>query len=479
MILFDLSLFDLLLYGNHKNVPFLGFKLGTENTRNDSNMFSSRRNHDELNPIFASSNMPLVSCSRKEFANSREKYRLIKRNFWQKLVNKYWQETIFISSSNPVLENYTSRLRTSGLSVYQGSDYKNFLRELSKNLLYRNIQIYSSAHKDRGISKFISKNNVYVKYKWLKLLNPGAFTLKNNKNKLATNFLINRNSKSFPLFVLINNKKQIVLAESSEYTQNRHTILEFYHRITSSRLNNKKLYTGLFFTNLDDATEYLNYINYKYSRSTRNLSIKLVPTTINLYYQLLEKSGNQIEFRLIPDLKEVSQLLYKYKKYKNLSFDSDQHYGSNYFQGQPLYFFKHYNLEIERTTNSPSHFRYLYALSKNHKVQYETAFLNYDTAFNAWQKYRKKIKKYNLPLKPQLSVLNLESFLIRSDYTNKNNKIIFIPSVKTYSFAKKYIMSNLDDSRGLIQLLINSAFNFKSVFYRVLWSLTTRQPIVW
>nr|YP_010951932.1 Ycf80 [Laurencia obtusa]WMP12871.1 Ycf80 [Laurencia obtusa] len=475
MILLDLSLFDLLLHGYDKNDILLKSNLGTENTENVSNLFYSKLRFNKLNPIFVSSSKLSVNQLGKESIDSRRTQALVNRNFWQKLINKYWQETIFISSSNSVLDNYTSKLRNSGFSIYQGSDYKYFLKQFSKDLLERHIEI-STNYNEKKISQMMDSNNIYIKYKWLKFFYPNLSLFKHSKSGVINNILISEDGKSFPLFILINNKEQIVLAESNECLQNHHILLKLRRMLTKSTVNNKKLYTGLFFTNADDAKEYLEYINSKYSKSTRNLTVRLVPTTVNLYYQLLRQSNSDIEFRLIPDLKEISELLYKYRKSKNLLFDSNQYYGCNYFQGQPLYLLKPYNLEIDSNMN---HSQYLYAFSKDNKVKYEAIFLNYETALNAWNKYRNKLKNCNLPAKPQLYVLNLETFLTKSHYINKSNKFIFIPSVKTYHFAKKYIMSNLDDNKSIVKALRYYGFNFKSLCYRVLWSLTTRQPIVW
>ena len=475
MILFDLSLFDLLLHGYDKNDILLKSNLGTEDTKKVANLFCSTLRFNKLNPVFVSSSKLSVNQVSKELIDSGLTRSLVNRNFWQKLINKYWQETIFISSSNSMLDNYTSKLRSSGFSIYQGSDYKYFLKEFSKDLLTKNIEIKTKCN-GKDISQLIDTNNTYIKYKWLKSFYPNLSFLKHRKSKIVNNVIINEDSKSFPLFILINNKRQIVLAESTECLRNRHILLKLRRVIAKNNVNNKKLYTGLFFTNVDDANEYLNYINSKYSKSTRNLTVRLVPTTINLYYQLLRQSNSDIEFRLIPDLKEISELLYKYRKNKNLLFDSNQNYGFNYFQGQPLYLLKPYNLKID---SHMSYSQYLYAFSKDNKVKYETIFLNYETALNAWNKYRNKLKNCNLPAKPQLYVLNLETFLTKSNYINKSNKFIFIPSVKTYRFAKKYIISNLDDNKSISKTLRHYSFNLKSLCYRVFWSLTTRQPIIW
>nr|ARW60168.1 hypothetical protein [Laurencieae sp.] len=478
MILFDLSLFDPVLHSYDKNDPFLKFKLNccSQESKYTFDLLNLKLKYDKVSSIVVSNNKLFENQLEQESIKTKKHHKFVIRNFWQKLINKYWQETIFISSSNSLLENYTNRLKTSGLSVYEGSDYKNFLLKFSKDLLDRKVQLSPTKNDDKNISTGINKNNVYIKYKWLKSWNPSIFLLKRNSSQVYSNFPVNNNSKSFPLFILINSKKQIVLAESSDQLSGRQMLLKFYYRLTKKGLNSKKLYTGLFFTNLEDALEYKHYINNKYCKSTRNSLVTLVPTTINFYYELLKNYNCDIEFRLVPDLKEISDLLYKYRKFRNLSFDSQQNYSFNYFQGQPLYFIKPRSLKIDRSIGQLNS---LHSLSKNGKVQYETVFLNYETAFNAWQKYRNKRYNYYLPIEPQLHVFNLETFVTTSNYITKYDKFIFIPSIKTYNFAKKYICNNLEDSNSPIKSLKNYSFYLKSLFYRILWSLTTRQPISW
>ena len=471
-------LFDLVLHSNYKNYPFLKLKLncGNATITKTASLSNLSFRSGKFTPIFLSVNIPFVSQSMEELTKTKQGYQLVNRNFWQKLINKYWQETIFISASNSMLENYTNKLKASGLSTYDGNNYKNFLKQFSNDLLHRKIQVSSDRYDQKNILKSMYKNNIYVKYKWFKSLNFSIFFLRSNRYKLINKFLTGEHNKTFPLFILINDKKQIVLSESSEQLNHRQMMLKFYQKVAYRILDNKSSYIGLFFTNLDDAIEYSNYISSKYSKSTRNIDIKIVPTTIQLYYEFLCKNNFDIEFRLVPDLKEISKLVYQYKSYKNVAFDSNQKYGSNYFQGQPIYFIKSYNLYKHNNTNS---FNDVYAFSTSDQLQYETVFFNYETALNTWKMYKNKSSKYYLPSKPSVYVSNLETFLTTSDYRKKNTNLVFIPSAKNYSFTKKYIQNNLENDKKLVNLLKHYNCQLKSLFYRILWSLTTRQPVNW
>nr|ARW68267.1 hypothetical protein [Chondria sp. (in: red algae)] len=471
MILFNFSFYNPILYLSHKYDLYTKLQLS-------KSIYSKRKNFNLSNLQYHRSYylISLNSKSNFKFFQRAPKTKIIKRNFWQKLVNKYWQETIFISSSNSLLENYTNKLKSTGLSVHEGNDYKNFLLEFSKDLLDRKMNFNLKTFNNGKISSLVNKNNVYIKYKWLKSYNPNILLTKYNSTKLYHSNYMKSVDNSLPLFVLINSSKQIILAESTDQLSHRQTLMKVYHKFTQRGLYTKKLYTGLFFINPEDAMEYQNYIKVKYNKSSRDLQIKLVATTLNFYNKMLSKSSSATEFRLIPDLQEVGNLLYRYKKHRNLHFDTDQKYGPNYFQGQPIYVIK----PVKSSKNLDST-KYLY-LSYNRKkqiMQYDPIFLNHKTAINAWKTYKKSSSNYHLPLKPVLYVSNLETFIKTSDYIKNKDKFIFLPSLETFDFLKTYLQNSLKNNNYIWKILKENSVILKSLCYRALWSLTTRQPNIW
>nr|YP_010170932.1 hypothetical protein K8K75_pgp134 [Chondria tumulosa]QSD57073.1 hypothetical protein [Chondria tumulosa] len=477
MILFSFSLFNPVLDYCYKYDLSLNFRL--TDTRNSSKKF--------FNLIYLKYNKPfnlvalnkqfIVNQLNQKFFKTNQSKSIIKRNFWQKLINKYWQETIFISSSNSILENYSNKLKSSGFSVYEGNDYKHFLVQFSKDLLDRKICISSDNLNYNNISNLVTKKNFYVKYKWLKFYNPKILLLKFQSSRFDNKNLYNLSDKSLPIFVLINSNKQLVLAESSDQLCTRQMFLKFYNKLTHRSLIAKKLYTGLFFVNPHDAMEYQNYINTRYSNSTRNIKVKIVATTLDFYFNTLITSKNQIEFRLVPDLKEINNFIYRYRKYKNLVFDSSQKHGYNYFQGQPIYVIKPIQLRVNKNSKKLQYF-FSFLKEENNNRKYSTVFLNYQTAFNAWQAY-KEVLNCNLPTSPNLYVSNLETFVQTSNYIKNQDRFIFLPSLESFNFTKKYLKNNLSNSNNVSQSLQKQCLFLKGLLYRALWSLTTRQPNIW
>nr|YP_009397406.1 hypothetical protein [Dasyclonium flaccidum]ARW66592.1 hypothetical protein [Dasyclonium flaccidum] len=485
MILFNLILHHIMFqnYCNYNN--HLIFKL---NEKRESytkirinQLVNSRRN--KLLCIVIPSSTNFSNKLANEFLSNRRNNDFIYRNFWQKFINKYLQETIFISAVNPLSDAYINQLKTSGLSVYQGNDYKNFLLKFSKDLFNGTIDV-SLVNNIKGDSTTISeKYSNYIRYNWFKLFSISNFI--SNIGNINKNILFNRNIKyeSLPLFILINNQNQFIMSESSDkllsYKNNSNFMLNFFKESILKNYSHKKSYTGLLFINPEDSLEYRSYINFEYNKSTRNNSLKSIITSIGFYYHLLNLSYSDTEFRLIPDLVEVGKLLSQYRKYSNLSFDIDQKYGSNYFQGQPIYSIQPVTVK-DKNTNCRKKVYYSYHLNKNNNIiEYKAIFLNYQTALSAWKKFVEDNSYYNLPAKPQLYVSNLETFLKKNQNNEINDQIIFIPSFKTYNFINNHFKLRTKNSNSIKKIAINVSLYTKTIFYRLIWSLTSRQPINW
>nr|QCI05636.1 hypothetical protein [Cryptopleura ramosa] len=426
--------------------------------------------------IFLSKITNSLSESNRPLLIKRNKYQLINRNLLQKLVNKYWQETIFISKPNVLSDNYINKLKTNGLSIYGSNDYKNFLLEFSKALLNGKVQVCMNNNViDSSI--FIYNNDIHFKYIWKKGFNVSSNYLLNKqkivkKISLLSNTYI-RNS-ILPIFAITNQYNQLVMFESADkrslQKNNFSELSMFFNKIYS-----KKIYTGLLFINPEDASEYQEYISSKYNYSTRSNYIQAFIGQLNLYYKLVYSSIYNTEFRLIPDLKEVSELIYRYQYYKNIYFDQNQKYGKNYFQGQPLYSIKSI-LATNKNNKTKVLINYSYNIKNKYNInKYQAIFLNYKTALLAWNQFKEENSHYNLPNKPLLHISNLENFL------NKHNKddtnIIFVPSFDTYKFIKNHM--KFKKTNNINKIFIRNTLSFKNFMTRALWSLTSRQPINW
>lgn len=416
-------------------------------------------------------------------------YKLISRNFFIKFINQFWQETIFLSTTNSATDSYIDKLKLDGLSMYS-KEYKNFLIEFSKALINGRINIALNGS-DVNILK--ANNSMYIKYIWRKGLNfswpnknsyllsvlrqlPGAYK---SKKFYAQKLVINK----LPVFTVVNNLNQIILSESSNEILINKNFIDYLYTMYSkyflnNLLNNIK-HQGLFFINVQDAKEYQNYIKNKYIDLSEIKKIQVSTNQLGLYYKLINSTLKTIDFSLIPDLTELGHFITKYQYYKNIKIHESQKYGSTFFQGQPIYFiepilaFNKNNKKIELVKYSYS------SLIKGQNSEYTAVFMNYKTAVLAWQKFKQQIPNYELPVKPIITVYNLESFLEQSQSDNllKLRNILFIPSFESYSYLKN--VSILNHQSSILQRIINYYSSTKLLSQRILWSLTSRQPLKW
>nr|WCH56090.1 hypothetical protein [Calliblepharis sp.] len=422
----------------------------------------------------------------KNFANKK----LVSRNFIIKLLNTYWQETIFISSPNSLSNIYTDQLKSDGLAIYK-NQYKKFLLDFSKALAASRIEVCLSDNNTKYTNNSYLNNE--IKYIWKKGLNclwPNhllSFLLKyykfiklNNKklklfHKLQFNYL--------PLFTVVNNSYQMIIAEpSDELIYNKSIIdkiYQWYYHSLFTETNNQPLYEGLFFINPQDALEYKQYIQYKHTTVSIKHNLNLLTCNLSFYYQLFYKSPLKIQFHLIPDLKELGKLIYKYQYNHNISFHKKQIYNKYSFQGQPIYLIK--PLMTKNKKNKKIEIvRYNYSMNK--KVQnkpHEFIFLNYDIVLLAWQKFIEENIEYKLPKKPPVLVYNLEDFLNKYNDQNKQhsymNNIIFIPSEESYNCLKSNLSLKLQ--KNLQENCLHYIDIVKMLIYRIIWSLTSKQPV--
>nr|YP_010619632.1 hypothetical protein orf478 [Tayloriella tenebrosa]WAX03645.1 hypothetical protein orf478 [Tayloriella tenebrosa] len=478
MILFNFILFYKLRQNYIENHQFCHSQSEKE-SRNTSNKTSKldkfNFNNVLISKIYNSNQGISYSVLTKEIENNK----LLARNFWQKLINKYFQETIFLSSANTLSSNYIIKLKALGLSVYKSTEYKDFLYRFSKELIHQKVNVTINDIDNVNNLIPVQKNNIYLKYKWFKLFNFRNLTF--NKNLLS--IFISKTSKLFnsslPLFVVINDDKEIVVSESTDQLSKSRILFNIFSYFIKSDRQNKNLYTGLLFVNPQDAIEYRDHIKSNFSSSTLSNNIQVVPANIKLYYKLMELKNNNIEFRLIPDLTEISNLICKYKNYKSVSFHINQKYSRNSFQGQPIYLIKSLYAKNKLSKNIKK-LDYVYLINKGEvNFQYQAVFFNYRTLIGAWKKFKQENLDYDLPYMPAVSVSNFESFIQEKTYKKNYNNIIFLPSLQAYNFIHKYSNTSLKHQQELKYWLLNKSVSLKTLVCRVFWSLTSRQPINW
>lgn len=412
----------------------------------------------------------------ESFANKK----ILSRNLLHKLINKYWEETIFLSTPSNISDIYAGNLKANGMSL-DNNEYKKFLVDFNKDLNVGRIKAIINS--DINQSKNTS-NSLYIKYKWKKGLNLGFKSLRylfNIRNIFNQGFIDKKllqvlNNNEAPVFTVINSFNQIVMAEPSRKIINNLRLLDnlyiLYDKLFNFPHNNRPTYEGLFFINPIDACEYKQYIESKYHQSDVENHLYILASKLSFYYRIVNKCIPMVTFRLIPDLHEVGKLIFKYRKFSNLSFHDQQNYGKNYFQGQPIYIIQP-TFATNRITKKIIPLDYNHEINnlKRHQAS-EALFLSYDTVLLAWKKMKEKYKDYSLSSHPKIIVYNLEDYI---DNTTAN--FVLIPSKESFDFIQRKDV--YQKKHYISQILSSKLLSIRVLTKRIIWSLTSKQPNLW
>nr|WDZ67902.1 hypothetical protein [Gracilaria vermiculophylla] len=412
---------------------------------------------------------------------------LVRRPFIGKLINKYWQEKIFLSIPSVDSEKYINQLKSEGILVCK-NEQKKFLLDFSKSLLSGRIET------SLNFSNTNSKKSPYLSYIWKKGFNFAipkkiTFPLFHDKtlslNKEQVNFLRQLDNQPVPLFLVVNHFNQMILADSTETIVSNSNILDQLYRWYYNKFllneQNRPIYYGLFFINPMDAKEYMKYISRQHKFSSGNDKFNLFLSPLSIYYKFTRINLSNVQFRIIPDLEEISRLLYRYRYYRNLKFYKYQKYGKSFFQGQPIYIIEPFSA-YDKKNGKVKLLNYYYGdkFNLNHSnKEFSAIFTNYVTLLKAWKKFKQKHVEYNIPSKPKVLIYNLEDFIKKNEYNSniKDKNILLIPSQTSYQFIKHYQFVNKDNR--LKRIFSNKFLSLKILSQRIIWSLTTRQPINW
>jgi hypothetical protein len=385
------------------------------------------------------------------------KKKIIKESIGQKLFNTLWSQEVFLSANSKSLNNYNIRLNS-----LKGNKKHNFQKSLlakfSKALFNGSIQVSLT-----GFSNSSTKNLSSLEYLWAKNFKLQALKIndimQDSVNSKAINSIVNLFDKRLhldhvPLFTISNHLGQMIISEPPTDLN----IVNYQNPHSSTKTHYSNIYHGFFFISYQDAEEYMSYMKQYYKLDNKDL--KIFTGNLKMFYKLMSKFDDRVCFRLIPDLRELSQLIKSYRHYRHISFHKNQKYGRNYFQGQPLYFVKQGKKNIS------------YKLWKNSDKEHNLVFFNYDDAIKVCNKINMQIKKVNI------LAYNLEYFIqdqLQADI-NDSSSFFIIPSEKSYLFTKKSQLK--DKSQLLYSSCLNGISSISLWSKRILWSLTSRKPII-
>lgn len=438
---------------------------------------STHENHNIASKEYTLSVLAKKTSYLNPEINSFANKELVSRNLMTKLINKYWQETIFLSQPNILSDMYSSQLQSDGLAVYKNR-YKKFIFHFSKALISGRIETTLDQ------SKEINNSQTEIKYIWKKGFNfspPRNFVkLKKQLNCLTSSQLAvvkKLHQNKLPIFTMINNFNQIIVTEPSDELISQQglvdQIYQFYYNSIVRKTDNRLIHEALFFVNPEDIVEYQASIKNAYIYKSNCVNFNIFATGLDFYYKLVKLSPLKVQFHLIPDLQELGNLIYKYQYKRNITFHSNQKYGKNFFQGQPVYILKSVSSKNKKTQQKKV-INYNYSLNNN--KNYEVVFLNYEVALLAWRKFVMQNSGYRLPSVPNILVYNLEDFLKFYEQREENDKknLLFVPSKQSYKLIKNNVFNK--SQQHIPQKFSKKFLRFQIIAKRIFWSLTSRQP---
>ena len=386
------------------------------------------------------------------------KNKYIKKNIGQNIVDNLWGKTVFLSLNKRSSNQYNFNLLN--INKHQ-TEQKSLVSKFSRSLFDGSIEVSLSSNLNNEIKPLLDIEYLWVakiKSQWLKIQEIFQESLYDKKIANIHKVLNKKlNMHSLPLFTVSNNLGQMIIAEPPTDLNG----LEYKRSYKSVKSYKNHLYHGFFFTNYRDAEEYMYYIQHFYKLDQKKL--RIFTCNFHTFYHIMDKFQDSVCVRLIPDLKEVSNLIKQYQYYRNISLYKGQNYDKNSFQGQPLYLIK----------TSPSNLSY--NLFHNSTEQYSLAFLNYDDAIQVSNKLKKRHPEKNIK-KINLLVYNLEQFIqdqVKVS-TEDAEPYLIVPSKSSYLFIKQHQIKNSQ------RLFSNSYLDAVSYIIlwskRVFWSLTSTKP---
>nr|YP_010336102.1 hypothetical protein MW609_pgp191 [Chroodactylon ornatum]UNJ14508.1 hypothetical protein [Chroodactylon ornatum] len=240
----------------------------------------------------------------------------------------------------------------------------------------------------------------------------------------------------FPIFSIENNLRQILLAYPPEtYMKNlSDKLYDYYYRVFEWELDTRATSIGFFFFNPEDALMYETTIWRYGSLSAAELGTSLAFIPFSTAYKLNRTSPPEIRFLFIPDVKEVGDLVtrYRYQYGKKMKFHPNQQITKDGFADQPIYTIE--NVQVRQGLFSRKEVSYSGEL-KDHKY----IFLSLEGAEAAWNTFRKSNPDLRLPRRPNLLVYNFNSFLrdCEMDPDLSNQKFYFMLNREAYKALDK------------------------------------------
>lgn len=140
--------------------------------------------------------------------------------------------------------------------------------------------------------------------------------------------------ENIPIYAILNGQREIVLSKPSNLLGSK-TIQTFFDQTIYNQFGSfdqsveKKQQLGLFFLNSEDADNYLQEIARLDAEGTQTVGLSIHCTNLKSAYRVTREYHPGIDFRFVPKLEEIKNLL-ESKTFQN----------NEYFKGVPIYIVK-------------------------------------------------------------------------------------------------------------------------------------------
>lgn len=393
------------------------------------------------------------------------------------LLEKYYKEKIIILKKQDKKDKIQKKIRNINLKnriqSQPSKEKQKWTKRLEKAIINNKIEFYFDNNKSNYVTGIWNKFLYFSKPKnWDEKQNKIAFP--NTRQQQLINEL-----KSSPVFVVENIFNEIVTGESKNtFYKNFIEKLEakYYNLFLLQDQDELKepCKIAFVFTNPQDAVELKEYLQEQFPYSAYEIKLSVKIMSLSEFYELSRTAKTMNQIRIIPDIKDLGNLLSKFRKKRHIQFHKRQVYGNNFFQGQPIYRLMPSKTNEQTIENKSRILNYTPKddfVFQNEIIYY---FTDLQDAEKAWDSFYIRYSKLGIPKKAIIEVYNLESLLL--DY-EKNlegtpNQIRIIPTKQAKTFIEEAYKSELNKEFSLKNYKIFSRIQIGAE--RFMWGLTHR-----
>jgi hypothetical protein len=284
--------------------------------------------------------------------------------------------------------------------------------------------------------------------------------------------------KKVPVYVVVNNAQEIIIA--SPRGNPDYNFFDWlstkYHNACIWINDDGPVSLVFFFLNKEDATLYLQDIGKNDPKATEKTNLHVQLTSLDSFYKLNRTSSPGNQARLLPDLEEITNLVFDYLPKQLHSVNPQQNHTKTSYQGTPIYIIKP---AVGKKGYKKSIIEYKITDRKG-KIYTRNVFFKLEDAYLAWDKFCDDNKGIRLPLVPNLEVYNLENYLLELECLDRDvvDDNYFIGTQSSLNDLKQElnIIDNTEEptlAKKVIQFINTSSQKLLMFSKGMLWVFTS------